>query len=37
MGLMNGVDPLIIKKIQGGQIILTSLEWIINTSRKNSI
>ncbi len=37
MGLMNGVDPLIVKKIPGGQIILTSLEWMINTARKNSI
>ena len=37
MGLMNGIKPEIIQKIPGGQIVMTSLEWAINTSRKNSI
>ena len=37
MGLMNGVDARIVKKIPGGQIIMSSLEWAINASRKNSL
>jgi NADH-quinone oxidoreductase subunit B len=37
MGLMDGVDPVLVKKIPGGQIIISSLEWAINTARKNSI
>ncbi len=38
MGLMNGVkDSNIIYKIPGGQILLTSFEWAINTAKSNSI
>ena len=37
MGLMNGIDAEIVRKIPGGQIIMSSIEWAINMSRKNSL
>jgi NADH-quinone oxidoreductase subunit B len=37
MGLMNGVKEDLIKKIPGAPVIMTSLEWIINASRSNSL
>ncbi|MFP4466849.1 MAG: NADH-quinone oxidoreductase subunit B [Candidatus Goldiibacteriota bacterium] len=36
MGLMNGV-PANAVKIPGGQIVTTSIDWVLNTSRKNSL
>lgn len=36
MGLMNGA-PAIVHKLPGGNIMLTSVEWAVNTARKNSI
>lgn len=37
MGLMNGVDEALIKKIPGLPIVMTSVEWAINAGRSNSI
>ena len=38
MGLMNGVsENSLIYRIPGGQILMTSAEWAINTSRSNSM
>ncbi len=38
MGLVNGIkDSSIIYKIPGGQILITSFEWAINSARANSI
>jgi len=37
MGLMNGVDAKVVEKLPGGQVIMSSLEWAINASRKNSL
>ncbi len=38
MGLVNGIkDSNIIYKIPGGQILITSFEWAINSARANSI
>jgi NADH-quinone oxidoreductase subunit B len=37
MGLMNGIDPRLVKNIPGAPVAITSLEWAINASRSNSI
>jgi NADH-quinone oxidoreductase subunit B len=36
MGLMNGI-PAKITKIPGGQIMTTSVDWALNSARKNSL
>ena len=36
MGIMNGIPPQI-TKIPGGQIITTTVDWVLNESRKNSM
>ncbi|MBN2753529.1 MAG: NADH-quinone oxidoreductase subunit NuoB [Candidatus Goldbacteria bacterium] len=36
MGIMNGV-PASVLKIPGGQIITTSIDWMLNEGRKNSL
>lgn len=37
MGLMNGVDEALIKKIPGLPVVMTTAEWAINAGRSNSI
>ena len=37
MGLMNGVKEDLINKIPGAPVIMTSLEWVINAARSNSL
>jgi NADH-quinone oxidoreductase subunit B len=37
MGLMNGLDERLVKKVPGAPAVVTSLEWAINASRSNSI
>ena len=37
MGLMSGAASDMIKKVPGGDIFMTSAEWAINMSRKNSL
>ncbi|HPI04034.1 MAG TPA: NADH-quinone oxidoreductase subunit NuoB [Candidatus Goldiibacteriota bacterium] len=36
MGIMNGI-PADVLKMPGGQIITTSIDWILNEGRKNSM
>jgi len=36
MGIMNGV-PASVTKIPGGQIIMTSIDWALNSARRNSL
>jgi NADH-quinone oxidoreductase subunit B len=37
MGLMNGLDPALVRKVPGAPVAITSLEWAINNSRSNSL
>ena len=37
MGLMNGLDERLVKRVPGAPVAITSLEWAINASRSNSI
>ena len=37
MGLMNGIDERFVRSIPGAPIVMTSLEWAINSSRSNSL
>jgi NADH-quinone oxidoreductase subunit B len=37
MGLMNGVDGRLVRKIPGAPVVVSSLEWAINAARSNSI
>jgi NADH-quinone oxidoreductase subunit B len=37
MGLMNGIDKGLIRKLPGAPILMASAEWAINAGRSNSI
>jgi NADH-quinone oxidoreductase subunit B len=37
MGLMNGIDEKLVRKIPGAPVVLASAEWAINAGRSNSI
>jgi NADH-quinone oxidoreductase subunit B len=37
MGLMNGIDERLVKKVPGSPAVVTSVEWAINAARSNSI